>query len=70
MAERSLTKILIFTNDTGLGHRSTAKAIAAALQAQHGQACKIDIVNPPTHKLASSILRNSQSDYDPSWLLA
>jgi UDP-N-acetylglucosamine:LPS N-acetylglucosamine transferase len=64
MTDQSPTKVLILTNDTGLGHRSTANAIAAALQAQHDQACKIDIVNPTTHKLASPILRNSQADYD------
>jgi len=31
MTDKSPTKVLILTNDTGLGHRSTAKAIAAAL---------------------------------------
>jgi UDP-N-acetylglucosamine:LPS N-acetylglucosamine transferase len=64
VSEQSPLKVLILTNDTGLGHRSTAKAIAAALQAQHGRACKVDIVNPTEHKLASPILRNSSSDYD------
>lgn len=64
MSNPAPKKVLILTNDTGFGHRSTAKAIASALQEQHGDACTVEIVNPTEHKDASPILRNSQSDYD------
>ena len=64
MSHPAPKKVLILTNDTGFGHRSTAKAIASALQEQHGDACTVEIVNPTEHKDASPILRNSQSDYD------
>jgi 1,2-diacylglycerol 3-beta-galactosyltransferase len=64
MSDKLPKKVLILTNDTGFGHRSTAKAIASALQEKHGAACTVEIVNPTEHKDASPILRNSQTDYD------
>ena len=57
-------RILILTADTGMGHRSTANAIRAALQELYGQECTVDIVNPMDHRAASPLLRNSQADYD------
>ncbi|MEP7285523.1 MAG: glycosyltransferase [Chloroflexota bacterium] len=56
--------ILILTADTGLGHRSTAKAITLALEETYGANCTIDTVNPMDHERASVFLRNSQADYD------
>ena len=61
---RMTKRFLILTADTGMGHRSTANAIRAALQEQHGHECTIDIVNPMDHRAASPLLRNSQADYD------
>ncbi|HVO43895.1 MAG TPA: hypothetical protein VMT34_14795, partial [Aggregatilineales bacterium] len=64
MSDNLPKKVLILTNDTGFGHRSTAKAIASALKDKHGEACTVEIVNPTEHKDASPILRNSQTNYD------
>ncbi len=64
MSDKLPKKVLILTNDTGFGHRSAAKAIASALEAQHGEACTVAIVNPTDHKDASPLLHNGQTKYD------
>jgi 1,2-diacylglycerol 3-beta-galactosyltransferase len=57
-------RILILTTDTGYGHRSSAKAIATALQELHTDACLIDIVNPMNDARTPDFLREGQTDYD------
>ncbi len=39
-------RILILTADAGFGHRSAAKAIAAALQGAHRDDCAVEVINP------------------------
>ncbi len=56
--------ILILTADAGFGHRSAAKAIAAALQETHGSDCTIEIVNPMEDERVPAILRDNPADYD------
>ena len=57
-------RILILTVDTGFGHRSAAKAIAAALQELYGERCLVEIVNPMDDERVPNLLRNSGDDYD------
>ena len=57
-------RILILTADTGLGHRITARAIAAALEKLHGQTGIVDIVNPMDDARTPEFLREGQTDYD------
>jgi 1,2-diacylglycerol 3-beta-galactosyltransferase len=59
-----MKKILILTADYGYGHRSTAKAIAAALHETHGQECEVDIINPLDDPHAPAFFRENQHDYD------
>jgi 1,2-diacylglycerol 3-beta-galactosyltransferase len=56
--------ILILTADAGFGHRSAAKAIAAALQETHGSDCTVEIVNPIEDERVPAILRDNPADYD------
>lgn len=62
MAERK--RILILTSDAGFGHRVAAEAVAAALQATHGDTCAVEIVNPLESEHVPTLLRDSQTDYD------
>ncbi|NWF68308.1 MAG: glycosyltransferase [Chloroflexi bacterium] len=57
-------RILILTSDMGYGHRSAAKAVAAALEAAYGEDCYVEIVNPLEHERAPAFLRGTQADYD------
>jgi 1,2-diacylglycerol 3-beta-galactosyltransferase len=57
-------RILILSVDTGFGHRSAAKAIAAAIQELFGEQCATEIVNPMDDERVPSLLRNSGDDYD------
>jgi 1,2-diacylglycerol 3-beta-galactosyltransferase len=57
-------KILILTSDAGLGHRSAAEAIAAALVNSYGDECTITVVNPAEDERAPGILRSGEEDYD------
>jgi 1,2-diacylglycerol 3-beta-galactosyltransferase len=59
-----LKRVLILTADAGFGHRSAAKAIAAALKELHGDACSVDIANPLSDKRVPPVLRAAQDDYD------
>jgi 1,2-diacylglycerol 3-beta-galactosyltransferase len=52
----------ILTADAGLGHRSAANAIAAALKEAHGRECTLQVLNPLDHERTPALLRNSQSD--------
>jgi 1,2-diacylglycerol 3-beta-galactosyltransferase len=60
-------RIAILTADVGFGHRSAAKAIAAALQELHSEECTVEIINPMEDKRVPVILRKSGTDYD--WLV-
>ncbi|MGD8473502.1 MAG: glycosyltransferase [Anaerolineae bacterium] len=57
-------QILILTGDAGLGHRSAAEAIAAALEEQYGDDCAIEIANPLNDDRVPAALREGQSGYD------
>jgi 1,2-diacylglycerol 3-beta-galactosyltransferase len=59
-----MKKILVLTADTGFGHRSTANAIAEALQEKYGTLCEVIISNPMEDKRIPFFLRESESDYD------
>ncbi len=57
-------RILILTADAGFGHRSAAKAIAAALEETHGAECVSETVNVLDDEGTPRLLRDSQTDYD------
>ncbi len=63
-ADKRKKKILILTADSGFGHRSAAKAIAAALAETHGDDCEAVILNPLEDRRAPIFLRDSAADYD------
>jgi len=56
-------RILILTADAGFGHRSTANAVAAALN-ETDPDCLVEIINPLDDKRVPFFLRDSGSDYD------
>jgi 1,2-diacylglycerol 3-beta-galactosyltransferase len=56
--------VLILTSDAGLGHRSAAEAIAAALVNSYGDECITAVVNPAEDEQAPGFLRSSEEDYD------
>lgn len=57
-------QILILTTDMGFGHRSTANALAAAFEAQYGEAAHAEVVNAFDHKSIPNIVRDQQAEYD------
>jgi 1,2-diacylglycerol 3-beta-galactosyltransferase len=59
-----MKRILILIADAGLGHRSAANAIVAALREMPGPECAVDIINPMQDERVPLLLRSSQSDYD------
>jgi len=59
-----MKRILLLTGDAGLGHRSAANAIAAALREQYEGRCTVEIVNPLQDERVPALLRDSQADYD------
>ncbi|MBN2086211.1 MAG: glycosyltransferase [Anaerolineales bacterium] len=62
-----IKRILILTADAGYGHRSSAIAVAAALQETHPEECAVEIVNPLEDKRVPAPLRRSGSSYD--WIV-
>jgi 1,2-diacylglycerol 3-beta-galactosyltransferase len=62
MAEKK--RILILTADAGFGHRSAAKALAAALDESRGEDCVYEVVNALDGEKTPAWLRGTQSDYD------
>jgi 1,2-diacylglycerol 3-beta-galactosyltransferase len=64
MKNTSPKKILILTSDMGFGHRSTAKAVAAALESRYGEDVQVSIVNAFDHKSVPSVVREQQAEYD------
>jgi 1,2-diacylglycerol 3-beta-galactosyltransferase len=61
---RDKKRILILTADAGFGHRSAAKALAAALEESHGDECVYEIINALDYEKTPSWLRDVQADYD------
>jgi 1,2-diacylglycerol 3-beta-galactosyltransferase len=59
-----MDRVLILTADAGFGHRSAANAIQEALKITYPQGIYSEIINPLENRLAPTILRDSQSDYD------
>jgi 1,2-diacylglycerol 3-beta-galactosyltransferase len=57
-------EILILTGDAGLGHRSAAEAIAAALEERYGDDCAVEVANPLNDERVPAALREGQSGYD------
>jgi 1,2-diacylglycerol 3-beta-galactosyltransferase len=57
-------RILILTADAGFGHRSAAKALAAALEESHGDECVYEVANPLDNEKTPTWLKDTQSDYD------
>lgn len=60
----STKRILILIADAGFGHRSAAKATAAALLELHPADCAVEIVNPMQDERVPAVLRRSGADYD------
>lgn len=57
-------RILILSSDAGFGHRSSALAIAAALDEKYNDLCQIEVVNPLNERYVPALLRRSQQNYD------
>jgi 1,2-diacylglycerol 3-beta-galactosyltransferase len=56
-------KVLILTADAGFGHRSSANAVAAAIEDKYPDELCYEIVNPLDNRLTPAFLRDSQADY-------
>lgn len=59
-----MKRVLVLTGDAGLGHRSAANAVVAALQECYPDRCTVEIVNPLEDEGAPALLRDGQTDYD------
>jgi len=59
-----MKRILILIADYGYGHRSTANAIAEALQETYGRDCIVEIINPMDDPRAPAFLREGEKGYD------
>lgn len=64
MKNTSTKQILVLTSDMGFGHRSAAKAVAAALESRYGEAVHVDIINAFDHKSVPAVVREQQVEYD------
>jgi len=58
------TRILILKAEMGFGHRSAARAMKAAFEAQYGDRCTVYIVDPIQNERAPDFLRDSLAEYD------
>lgn len=56
--------ILILMTEIGFGHKSAARAIAAAIEADYGDECTVTIANPMSDDKTPGLLRRIQSNYD------
>jgi UDP-N-acetylglucosamine:LPS N-acetylglucosamine transferase len=56
--------VLILTSDMGMGHRSAANAVHAALQQTYGDSLNISVVNPMTHPKVPSFYKDNPNAYD------
>ncbi|MFZ1399045.1 MAG: glycosyltransferase [Candidatus Promineifilaceae bacterium] len=61
---KSAKRILILSSDAGFGHRSSALAVAAALEEKYAGQCQVEVVNPLNERRVPALLRRSQQDYD------
>jgi UDP-N-acetylglucosamine:LPS N-acetylglucosamine transferase len=59
-----MKRILVLTGDAGLGHRSAANAIAAAIQERYSDRCTVEVLNPLEDERVPAVLRDAQEDYD------
>lgn len=57
-------QILVLTSDMGFGHRSAAKAVAAALESRYGKDVQVSIINAFDHKSVPAVVREQQAEYD------
>ena len=57
-------RVLIVTADTGFGHRTASRAIAAALEQAHGADCECIIRSLTSDRRVPSFVRSSQRNYD------
>jgi 1,2-diacylglycerol 3-beta-galactosyltransferase len=57
-------RILIFTTDSGFGHRNAAKAVLSAIQEKYGDTVTAEIVNPLDDKRIPGFIREAPADYD------
>lgn len=57
-------RLLILTANAGFGHRSAAKAIAAALQETHPDDCVVEVINPMEDARVPSFLTEGPIDHD------
>lgn len=48
----------------GFGHRSAAKAVAAALESRYGESIQVDIINAFDHRSVPPVVRQQQVEYD------
>lgn len=64
MKNTSPKQILVLTSDMGFGHRSAAKAVAAALEFRYGEDVQVNIVNAFDHKSVPAVVREQQAEYD------
>jgi 1,2-diacylglycerol 3-beta-galactosyltransferase len=64
MKNTSTKQILVLTSDMGFGHRSAAKAVAAALESRFGEDVQVSIVNAFDHKSVPDVVREQQVEYD------
>jgi 1,2-diacylglycerol 3-beta-galactosyltransferase len=64
MKNASPKHILVLTSDMGFGHRSAAKAVAAALESRCGEDVQVSIVNAFDHKSVPDVVREQQGEYD------
>jgi 1,2-diacylglycerol 3-beta-galactosyltransferase len=64
MKNTSTKQILVLTSDMGFGHRSAAKAVAAALESRYGDTIHVDIINAFDHKSVPAVVREQQVEYD------
>jgi 1,2-diacylglycerol 3-beta-galactosyltransferase len=48
----------------GFGHRSAAKAVAAALEARYGENVQVSIINAFAHRRVPAVVRQERVGYD------
>jgi 1,2-diacylglycerol 3-beta-galactosyltransferase len=64
MKKTSPKQILVLTSDMGFGHRSAAKAVAAALEFRYEEDVQVNIVNAFDHESVPAVVREQQAEYD------
>lgn len=59
-----MKRILVLTADAGLGHRSAAEAVAAALEKRYGEEGSVRTANPLNDERVLAPIRSTQEAYD------